>query len=134
MHNHMREQVDDGLTELQSKQGKSGLPAAPPGAAGAPTKAAFAAGAPPPDATAADEIRKQSSDADQAENEAVASAAAGPAGDSGTSATIAIGQSIDTVTGALGNPTKIIDMGAMKKYIYPDLKITFKNGKVSDVE
>jgi len=113
---------------------KSGLPAAPPGAAGAPTKAAFAAGAPPPDTTAADEIRKQSSDADQAENEAVASATAGPAGDSGSSATIAIGQSIDTVTGTLGNPTKIIDMGAMKKYIYPDLKITFKNGKVSDVE
>jgi hypothetical protein len=138
MHNHMREQVDDGLTELQSKQGKGGLPAAPPGAAGPATKAAFAAGAPPPDATAADEIRKQSSEADQAENEVVASVAVDAAGDSGTapgtSTTIAIGQSIDTVTGSLGNPTKVIDMGAVKKYIYPDMKITFKNGKVSDVE
>jgi hypothetical protein len=134
MHNHMREQVDDGLTELQSKQGKGGLPAAPPGAAGPATKAAFAAGAPPPDATAADEIKKQSSEADQAENEAVASVAAGSAGDAGTSTTIAVGQSIDTVTGALGNPTKIIDMGAVKKYVYPDMKITFKNGRVADVE
>lgn len=134
MHNHMREQVDDGLTELQSKQGKGGLPAAPPGAAGPATKAAFAAGAPPPDATAADEIRKQSSEADQAENEAVASVAAGAGSDSGASTTISIGQSIDTVTGALGSPTKIIDMGAVKKYIYPDMKITFKNGVVSDVE
>ncbi len=134
MHNHMREQVDDGLTELQSKQGKEGLPAAPPGAAGAPTKAAFAAGAPPADATVADEIRKQSSEADQAENEAVASVAGAAAGAAGTSTTIALGQSIDTVTAALGNPLKIIDMGAMKKFIYPDMKITFKNGKVSDVE
>ena len=90
MHNHMREQVDDGLTELQSKQGKGGLPAAPPGAAGAATKAAFAAGAPPPDSAAADEIKKQAREADQAENEAVASVSAGPAGDTGSSATIAI--------------------------------------------
>jgi len=134
MHNHMREQVDDGLTELQAKQGKGGLPGAPPGAAGPATKAGFAENAPPPDATAAEEIKKQASEADAAENEVVASVAAAPGNDAGTSTTIAIGQSIDTVTGALGNPTKIIDMGAVKKYVYPDMKITFKNGKVSDVE
>jgi hypothetical protein len=137
MYNHMREQVDDGLGELQSKQGKSGLPAAPPGSTGAPVKAAFAAGAPPPDADAAQQIKAQASQADQAESEAVSSvsaAPAAPAAGGGGSTSIALGDSIDVVTGKMGNPTKIIDLGAKKIYTYPDMKIIFLNGKVSDVE
>jgi hypothetical protein len=136
MYNHMREQVDDGLGELQSKQGKSGIPAAPAGATGAPVQADFAAGAPPPDADAGKQINQQASQADQAESEASATAAAAPASGAsgGGSKTIAIGQSIDVVTGQLGNPTKIIDLGAKKIYTYPDMKIIFMNGKVSDVQ
>jgi hypothetical protein len=138
MYNHMREQVDDGLGELQSKQGKSGLPAAPAGTTGAPVKAAFAAGAPPPDADAAQQIKAQASQADQAESEAVASVSAAPAapaaGAGGGSTTIAVGDSIDVVTAKMGNPTKIIDLGAKKIYSYPDMKIIFLNGKVSDVQ
>jgi hypothetical protein len=135
MYNHMREQVDDGLGELQTKQGKSGLPAAPASATGAPAKADFAAGAPPPDADAGKQISAQASQADQAESEAVADASAAPAGGSGGgSTTIAIGQSIDMVTAKLGNPTRVIDLGAKKIYTYPDMKIIFLNGKVSDVQ
>lgn len=138
MYNHMREQVDDGLGELQSKQGKSGLPAAPAGSTGAPVKAAFAAAAPPPDADAAQQIKAQASQADQAESEAVASVSAAPAAPaaagSGGSTRIALGESIDVVTAKMGNPTKIIDLGAKKIYTYPDMKIIFQNGKVSDVE
>jgi hypothetical protein len=135
MYNHMREQLDDGLKELQSKQGKSGLPAAPAGSTGAPVKAAFAADAPPPDADAAQQIKAQASQADQAESEAVASVSAAPAavGGSGTT-TIAMGQSIEVVTAKMGQPKKIIDLGAKKIYTYPDMKIIFENGKVSDVE
>jgi hypothetical protein len=137
MYNHMREQVDDGLGELQSKQGKSGLPAAPAGSTGAPVKAAFAAGAPPPDADAAQQIKAQASEADQAESETVSSvsaAPAAPAAGGGGSTSIALGDSIEVVTGKMGNPTKIIDLGAKKIYTYPDMKIIFLNGKVSDVE
>ena len=135
MYNHMREQVDDGLGQLQSKQGKSGLPAAPASAAGAPVKADFAAGAPPPDADAGKQINAQASQADQAESDAVADVSAAPAGGSGGgSTTIAMGQSIDMVTAKLGNPTRIIDLGAKKIYTYPDMKIIFLNGKVSDVQ
>jgi hypothetical protein len=43
MQNHMRETIDQGLTELQSNQGKGGLPALPPAAAGAAVDAPFAA-------------------------------------------------------------------------------------------
>jgi hypothetical protein len=44
------------------------------------------------------------------------------------------GQSIDDVVAALGQPDKIVDLGTKKIYVYKDLKITFTNGKVSDVQ
>jgi len=44
------------------------------------------------------------------------------------------GQSIDDVVAALGQPEKIVDLGTKKLYVYKDLKITFTNGKVSDVQ
>ena len=49
MQNHMRATIDHGLDELQSKQGKGGMPAAPPEAAKPPVPTDFAAIAPPPD-------------------------------------------------------------------------------------
>jgi len=49
-------------------------------------------------------------------------------------AQIQLGQSIDDVVAALGKPEKIVDLGAKKIYVYKDLKITFTNGKVSDVQ
>ena len=42
MQNHMRETIDQGMEDLQAKQGKGGLPAAPASAQGAPVQAAFA--------------------------------------------------------------------------------------------
>jgi hypothetical protein len=33
-----------------------------------------------------------------------------------------------------GKPDKVIDLGAKKIYVYKDLKITFMDGKVSDVQ
>jgi len=136
MQNHMREMIDQGMTELQAKQGQNGIPAAPADATGAPVQAAFASGAPPPDANAASEISKESSQADAAERDVTASlASSGSAGDGMTAPpTIALGQSIDAVTSALGNPSKVIDLGAKKIYTYPDMKIIFMNGKVSDVQ
>jgi hypothetical protein len=49
-------------------------------------------------------------------------------------AQIQLGQSIDDVVAALGQPEKIVDLGPKKIYVYKDLKITFANGKVSDVQ
>jgi hypothetical protein len=53
MQNHMRATIDHGLGELQSKQGRGGMPAAPPDAAKPPVPTGFAAIAPPPDPTSA---------------------------------------------------------------------------------
>jgi hypothetical protein len=79
--------------------------------------------------------------------EAPASDAQGPAGATETAApapaesapqatpkTIAIGQTKDEVVGLFGQPQKIANLGSKEIYYYPDMKVTFVNGKVSNVE
>jgi hypothetical protein len=48
--------------------------------------------------------------------------------------TIRIGMTIDQVVAAMGKPQNIVDLGAKQIYVYPNLKITFVNGKVTDVQ
>jgi hypothetical protein len=48
--------------------------------------------------------------------------------------TIEKGQTPEQVEAALGKPDKIVNLGAKQLYLYKDLKVTFMNGKVSDVE
>lgn len=48
--------------------------------------------------------------------------------------TIQAGQTPDQVQAALGKPEKIVDLGSKKIWVYKDLKVTFVNGKVSDVQ
>jgi hypothetical protein len=48
--------------------------------------------------------------------------------------TIEKGQTADQVQSALGKPDKIVNLGSKQIYVYKDLKVTFVNGKVSDVQ
>jgi hypothetical protein len=48
--------------------------------------------------------------------------------------TIEKGQSTDQVQSALGKPDKIVNLGSKQIWVYKDLKVTFVNGKVSDVQ
>jgi hypothetical protein len=48
--------------------------------------------------------------------------------------TIALGQTKDDVVGALGQPQKIVNLGPKEIYVYSDMKVTFMNGKVADVQ
>ena len=142
MQNHMRQTIDLGLKELQDKQGKGGLPAAPASAKAPVTPSAIAKAAPPPDKSDAAEVNQQLAEADKVEAEAVptgspiggvdsaAVTAAAPA----APVNIALGQTVDQVTAALGNPLTVVDLGTKKIYKYKDMKVTFKAGKVSDVE
>lgn len=59
---------------------------------------------------------------------------AGAAGAPASAPTIALGQTPDQVTAILGEPQQIIDLGTKKIFKYPDMKIVFNNGKVSDVQ
>jgi hypothetical protein len=51
-----------------------------------------------------------------------------------TAVEIAIGQTPDQVKAALGQPDRIVKAGAKEIYSYKNLKVTFVDGKVSDVE
>ena len=139
MQNHMRETIDQGMQELQKKQGQGGLPAAPAAAKAAPVESAMAAAAPPPppESEVAAQIKEQSQEADKAENEA-AGTASGPGPNAAAPAAepvnIEIGQTIDQVTAALGQPLHMATVGTKKIYSYKDMKITFKDGKVSDIQ
>jgi hypothetical protein len=44
------------------------------------------------------------------------------------------GQTIDQVVAAIGQPDKIVNLGAKQIYVYKDIKVTFLNGKVADVQ
>ena len=48
--------------------------------------------------------------------------------------TIEKGQTADQVQAALGKPEKIVNLGPKQLYVYKDLKVTFVNGKVVDVQ
>ena len=48
--------------------------------------------------------------------------------------TIQMGMTTDQVQGAMGQPAKIVNLGPKQIYVYKDLKVTFFNGRVVDVQ
>ena len=155
MQNHMRETIDQGLQDLQSKQGTGGLPAAPPSAAGPTAPAAYAAVAPPPEPNPGADIQAADQQSVQAEKDVTAEAATdnggqasaaapdgtpapaspdAPAAPPAQPASVEMGQTTDQVTAALGAPTRIANLGQKVIYYYSGMKVTFKEGKVSDVQ
>jgi len=48
--------------------------------------------------------------------------------------TIQMGMTADQVQSAMGKPTKMVNLGPKQIYVYKDLKVTFLNGKVVDVQ
>ncbi|MGD0682840.1 MAG: hypothetical protein ABR990_12410 [Terracidiphilus sp.] len=48
--------------------------------------------------------------------------------------TIALGQTKDQVIAGFGQPTRIAKLGVKEIFYYKDMKVTFTNGKVSNVE
>jgi hypothetical protein len=151
MQNHMRETLDQGMADLQKKQGQGGLPAAPQSANAAPTQTQYAAIAPPPDPNVGQELSTQSQEADRAEADALKESGPSDGGTSVSSSggsaaavvppappvvpkTVSIGMTNEEVIGILGQPVQIADTGTKKMYVYKDLKIVFTNGKVSDIK
>jgi len=151
MQNHMRETIDQGLQDLQAKQGTGGLPAAPPSAAGPTAPATFASAAPPPETNVSTDIQQVDQQGAQSEKDVTAEAAQDGGGQAGAApaapaspdapapppaqpASIELGQTTDQVQAALGAPTRIANLGPKVIYYYSGMKVTFKDGKVSDVQ
>jgi hypothetical protein len=113
------------MGDLQAKQGQGGLPVLPQGAAGTiDTPLAQQA---QPDNDTAREIATASQEADRADQAIAQNADAAPP-------TLSLGMGLDEVKAIQGNPDKVVDLGAKKIYVYKDLKITFIDGKVSDIQ
>ena len=138
MQNHMRETIDQGLQDLQSKQGTGGLPSAPASAQAEPAPAQYAASAPPPDSNVGAEIQQQDQQGEQAERDVTAEAPQDNSGAANTAsagpATVELGQTTEQVQGALGLPSKVANLGSRVIYYYDGMKVTFQDGKVSDVQ
>jgi hypothetical protein len=142
MQNHMRQTIDQGLGDLQSKQGQNGLPAVPPSAKAPPVKSDFAAAAPPPEQNVAADIKQESQQADQAEQEVAkespppnpATGGSDVATHSSAPVTVSQGQTVEQVVSALGQPKSVVKLPSKEIYVYQDMKVTFKGGKVSDVQ
>ena len=129
MQNHMRATLDRGLGELQTGQGKGGLPPIDPSLQ-AQTQAPYAADLPAAESDAADQLKQQAQQATQQQQDVL-----GQAGQAGASApTIQLGQSVADVVALLGNPSRIADLGQKKTYFYQDMKVIFVDGRVSDVQ
>ena len=126
----MRATIDQGLQELQQKQGSDGLPQAPPSAKAPPTAAQYAALAPPPEANLDSEIQQTDQLSDQAEKDVTAETAQDGGG---APVSVTLGQTTDEVQAAMGEPTRVTSKGSKTTYYYDDRKITFKDGRVSEV-
>jgi hypothetical protein len=48
--------------------------------------------------------------------------------------TVSKGLTVDQVIAILGQPERVADLGSKKIYYYKDMKVTFLDGKVSDIE
>jgi hypothetical protein len=57
-----------------------------------------------------------------------------PAQPAAAPANIVLGMALNDVTTALGQPEKMVNLGKKQIYVYKDLKITFVDGKVTDVQ
>ena len=125
MQNQMQATIDRGLGDLQTKQGQGGLPMPPQGSTGT-IDSPYAQEA-QPDSNAASELTSVSQEADRAEQQVVNQAAETPP-------TLSLGMTIEDVKAIQGEPQKIVDLGSKKIYVYKDLKITFSDSKVSDIQ
>ena len=47
---------------------------------------------------------------------------------------LALGQSPDEVIALLGQPKNIVNLGGKKIYVFQDVKVTFTDGKVTDIQ
>ena len=152
MHNHLLSNIDKGMTEMKDHPGQGGLPAPPAEAISGTKEAPYAAAAPPADPKDATDVDAAAQEGAKTEQQVVAEAQAPDGTDTAQGAapppsaaapapaqpsgpiTIAIGQTPEEVIAAKGQPTSKVNLTGKTIFNYPDMKIIFVKGKVSDVQ
>ena len=159
MYNGLLASMDKGLAEMKDHPGQGGLPAPPADAVAGVKQAAYAEAAPAADPNGSAELDQQAQQGAQVEQRVAAEATASETGQTAPTSsaqtapaspayagaqaaaprtsgpiTIALGQSPEQVVAGKGQPSNKVQFPNKMVYIYPDMKITFVNGKVSDVQ
>lgn len=149
MQNHLLSSIDEGMAQMKDHPGQGGLPAPPADAIAGTKKAPYAASAPAADPNGAAELDKQAQQGAEVEQQVVAEAdtadgSEGPAAAAtpAVAATphhtgpvaIALGMTPAQVLANKGQPTNKVNFPNKQIYIYPDMKITFVNGKLTDAQ
>ena len=131
MHNSMQATIDQGLAKLQSDQGKLGIPSLPPQALGiveAPYTNDIL-----PDSNVQSELSLAIGEANSSEQAIMSDAAQNP-NEHGSGGKISLGMTVAEVESTLGKPRNTVDLGKKKIHLYSNLKVTFMDGRVSDVQ
>jgi hypothetical protein len=154
MHNHLLSNIDKGMAQIKDHPGQGGLPSPPADAISGTKEAPYAAAAPAADPNGAAELDRTAQEGAQTEKQVVAEATAPDGTETGASspiggmaapaatappanrgpAVIALGQTPEQVIAMKGEPTNKVAYPTKTMFIYPDMKITFKNGKLTDVQ
>jgi hypothetical protein len=154
MHNHLLSNIDKGMSEMKDHPGQGGLPAPPAEAISGTSQAPYAAAAPPADPNGAAELDQTAQQGAQAEQQVVAEATGSDAAETAASSSpiggtappvqpapatrgpqvIALGQTPEQVIAMKGQPINKVAYPTKTVYVYPDMKITFQHGKLTDVQ
>jgi hypothetical protein len=147
MQNHLMASIDEGMAQMKDHPGQGGLPAPPAEAISGTKHAPYAAAAPPPDPNGASELDQQAQQGAEVEKQVTAEAAGDAAPDATAAATpaatapassgpvaISLGMTPEQVIASKGQPTNKVNFPTKQIYIYPDMKITFVKGKLTDVQ
>jgi hypothetical protein len=132
MHNAMMATVDRGLGEMQAKQGQDGIPSLPPESTGT-IDSPYAAEA-QPDENAAGELDRVIQDTDRAERKAIEASTRLTFSTAVLQPALTLGLSIDQAKAIQGEPEKVLEVFSRKILVYKDLRITFTNGRLTDIE
>jgi hypothetical protein len=101
------------------------------------TAAPFAAEIPPAEPNVQAELQQASQEGDAAFNEASAAPVAGlrpTPGGGPEPPTLGLGQTQQQVIGIAGQPQRQANLGAKVIFFYKDMKITFEDGLVTNIE
>ena len=135
MQNAMRQTIDQGMGQLQDNQGKNGLPALPLAASGPAADAAYASSAPPPDPNGAQQIAQEWDAGNRIDQAPPNNQADQPNPQPSDPVRVGIGMTMAEVESAMGRPATILaPPGNRIIYLYSNVKVTFIDGKVSDIQ
>jgi hypothetical protein len=154
MQNHLLSNIDSAMAEMKDHPGQGGLPAPPAETIQGTKEAPYAAAAPAADPNGAAELDQTAQQGTETEKQVVAEATSpddsnasapptiggvapespSPPSDPSAPIVIALGQTEAQVISGKGQPTNKVAFPNKTVFIYPDMKITFVDGKVSDVQ